>query len=63
MVVLAATSAIIDFYTNWHGFSPLGLDRKIYRSKLKKRIMEKNEKIAEILNDLIEINNDRVDGY
>ncbi|MDZ4793053.1 MAG: PA2169 family four-helix-bundle protein [Bacteroidota bacterium] len=25
--------------------------------------MEKNEKIAEILNDLIEINNDRVDGY
>lgn len=25
--------------------------------------MEKNEKIAEILNDLIEINNDRVNGY
>ena len=25
--------------------------------------MEKNEKIAEVLNDLIEINNDRVEGY
>lgn len=25
--------------------------------------MEKNEKIAEVLNDLIEINNDRIEGY
>ena len=25
--------------------------------------MEKNEKVAEVLNDLIEINNDRVNGY
>ena len=25
--------------------------------------MEKNEKIAEVINDLIEINNDRVEGY
>jgi uncharacterized protein (TIGR02284 family) len=46
----------------WHGFLHFFYGKNIFL-KSKSRIMEKNEKVAEILNDLIQINNDRVDGY
>ncbi|MEO7983098.1 MAG: PA2169 family four-helix-bundle protein, partial [Bacteroidota bacterium] len=48
--------------SGWHGFSNPE-ECKSYLYKLKNDGMENNEKTAEILNDLIEINHDRVNGY